>query len=218
MHSKYIDKTILACFLFSFFFNGNKSAPIDKKLLLSYFCGLLQWSGCFHYRCSILDVQKRWFMSQRESKHYWRELCSFYSYSHGSLLRYMCPNGYYPSVQSRLCLDGHWTSKTKIRKTPECKSKKEGIILCHYIMNNWWTFFYTLLQYVFIHAFILEITWSQSSCFENGEVNPYKAKYVNDTTTYSCHSDYTFRGSAVRVCKPNGKWSGRTPICGRDCE
>ncbi len=140
------------------------------------------------------------------------------SYSHGSLLRYMCPNGYYPSVQSRLCLDGHWTSKTKIRKNPECKSKKEGIILCHYIMNNWWTFFYTLLQYVFIHAFILEITCPNPRVFENGEVNPYKAKYVNDTTTYSCHSDYTFRGSAVRVCKPNGKWSGRTPICGRDCE
>ncbi|KTG45881.1 hypothetical protein cypCar_00039108, partial [Cyprinus carpio] len=45
-------------------------------------------------------------------------------YSHGSLLRYICPNGHYPSVQSRLCQEGHWTSKTKTRKTPECKSDK----------------------------------------------------------------------------------------------
>uniref|UniRef100_A0A8C1Z426 C3/C5 convertase n=1 Tax=Cyprinus carpio TaxID=7962 RepID=A0A8C1Z426_CYPCA len=106
-------------------------------------------------------------------------------YSHGSLLRYICPNGYYPSVQSRMCQDGRWTLKIKTRKTPECK----------------------------------KITCPNPRVFENGEVIPYKDKYyVNDTTTYSCHSDYTFRGSADRVCKPNGKWSGSTPICGRDSD
>uniref|UniRef100_A0A8C1P6H8 C3/C5 convertase n=1 Tax=Cyprinus carpio TaxID=7962 RepID=A0A8C1P6H8_CYPCA len=106
-------------------------------------------------------------------------------YSHGSLLRYICPNGYYPSVQSRLCQEGHWTSKTKTRKTPECK----------------------------------KITCPNPCVFENGEVIPYKDKYyVNDTTTYSCRSDCTFRGSAVRVCKPNGKWSGSTPVCECDSD
>ncbi|XP_052392645.1 complement factor B [Carassius gibelio] len=106
-------------------------------------------------------------------------------YSDGSLLKYICPDGYYPSVQSRLCQDGHWTSKIKSRKTPECKR-----ITCP---NPW--------------------------VFENGEVTPYKDKYyVNDTTTYSCHSDYTFRGSAERVCKSNGKWSGSTPICECDSD
>uniref|UniRef100_A0A672KZ14 C3/C5 convertase n=1 Tax=Sinocyclocheilus grahami TaxID=75366 RepID=A0A672KZ14_SINGR len=106
-------------------------------------------------------------------------------YSHGSLLRYICSNGYYPSVQSRHCQNEHWTSKTKIIKTPECK----------------------------------KITCPNPRVFKNGEVIPYKEKYyVNDTTTYSCHTDYTFRGSAVRVCKPNGKWSGSTPICGRDSD
>uniref|UniRef100_A0A673I086 C3/C5 convertase n=1 Tax=Sinocyclocheilus rhinocerous TaxID=307959 RepID=A0A673I086_9TELE len=106
-------------------------------------------------------------------------------YSHGSLLRYICPNGYYPSVQSRLSQDGHWTSMTTIRKTPECE----------------------------------KITCRSPRVFENGEVIPYKdIYYVNDTTTYSCHSDYTFRGSAVRVCKPNGKWSGSTPVCGLDSD
>ncbi|RXN32629.1 complement factor B-like protein [Labeo rohita] len=102
-------------------------------------------------------------------------------YLHGSLLRYICPNGYYPSIRSQRCQYGLWTSTTKIRKTPECK----------------------------------KITCPNPHVFENGEVIPYKHKYyVNDTTTYSCPSDYTFRGSAVRVCKPNGKWSGSTPICG----
>ncbi|XP_026090411.1 complement factor B-like [Carassius auratus] len=106
-------------------------------------------------------------------------------YSEGSLLKYICPDGYYPSVRSRLCQDGQWTSKIKTRKTPECK----------------------------------KITCPNPRVFENGEVIPYKDKYyVNDTTTYSCHSDYTFRGTAERVCKPNGKWSGSTPICGRDSD
>ncbi|XP_077089471.1 complement factor B [Siphateles boraxobius] len=104
------------------------------------------------------------------------------NYSDGSTLRYICPDGYYPSVQSRLCKNGLWTSS---RKTPECK----------------------------------KVTCPNPRVLENGEVTPYKDRYyVNDTTTYSCHSDYKFRGSAVRVCKPNGKWNGTTPICGRDSD
>ncbi|RXN19429.1 complement factor B-like protein [Labeo rohita] len=106
-------------------------------------------------------------------------------YSHGSLLKYICPNGYYPSIQSRLCQGEQWTPKPKIRKPAVCK----------------------------------KITCPNPRVFENGEVSPYKDKYyVNDTTTYSCHSDYILRGSAVRVCKPNGKWNGSTPICGRDSD
>ncbi|XP_073689238.1 complement component bfb, partial [Garra rufa] len=107
------------------------------------------------------------------------------NYSDGSLLRYICPNGYYPSIQSRLCQDEQWTPKPKIRKSAECK----------------------------------KVTCPSPRVFENGEVHPYQVKYyVNDTTRYSCNSDYTFRGSKVRVCQPNGKWSGSTPICGRDSD
>ncbi|KAK9955548.1 hypothetical protein ABG768_015412 [Culter alburnus] len=106
-------------------------------------------------------------------------------YSDGSFLKYICPDGYYPSVQSRLCQYGLWNPKTRTRKTPECK----------------------------------KVTCPNPRVLENGEVTPYKERYyVNDTTTYSCHSDYKFRGSAVRVCKPNGKWNGSTPICGRDSD
>lgn len=72
---------------------------------------------------------------------------------------------------------------------------------------------------MFVHAFILEITCPNPRVLENGEVIPYQERYfINDVTTYSCNSDYKFRGSKVRVCQPNGKWNGSTPVCGRDCE
>ncbi|KAM6911649.1 complement factor B-like [Lycodopsis pacificus] len=50
-----------------------------------------------------------------------------------------------------------------------------------------------------------------------GDVSPPEERYfVNNETTYECYSGYTMRGSSKRVCLPNGKWSGSTPICSRD--
>ncbi|XP_036443834.1 complement factor b, like [Colossoma macropomum] len=64
-----------------------------------------------------------------------------------------------------------------------------------------------------------KITCPNPHGLDNGVVEPYKPLYyVNDTTTYRCHSDYTFRGSSTRVCQLNGKWSGSTPICSRDSD
>ncbi|XP_031417260.1 complement factor B-like [Clupea harengus] len=55
--------------------------------------------------------------------------------------------------------------------------------------------------------------------FKHGYVLPPQGRYyVNDTTTYECFSDYKLYGSATRVCKANGKWSGRTPICSRNTD
>ncbi|XP_040907276.1 complement factor B-like [Toxotes jaculatrix] len=55
------------------------------------------------------------------------------------------------------------------------------------------------------------------SVLEYGNVSPPQDKYfVNNETTYECYSGYTMRGSTRRVCLPNGKWSGSTPICSRD--
>ncbi|XP_032388691.1 complement factor B [Etheostoma spectabile] len=52
---------------------------------------------------------------------------------------------------------------------------------------------------------------------EYGNVSPPQEKYfVDNETTYECYSGYRFRGSSRRVCLPNGKWSGSTPICSRD--
>ena len=55
------------------------------------------------------------------------------------------------------------------------------------------------------------------SVLEHGDVSPPQEKYfVGNETTYECYSGYTMRGSSRRVCLPNGKWSGSTPICSRD--
>ncbi|XP_071024374.1 complement factor B-like [Oncorhynchus clarkii lewisi] len=52
---------------------------------------------------------------------------------------------------------------------------------------------------------------------ENGSVFPLQMQYfVNNETTYECYTGYTLRGSSSRVCQPNGKWSGGTPICRHD--
>ncbi|XP_061818458.1 complement factor B-like [Nerophis lumbriciformis] len=51
----------------------------------------------------------------------------------------------------------------------------------------------------------------------NGIVIPAQMRYfVDNVTTYECYSGYMMRGSSRRVCFPNGKWSGSTPICSRD--
>ncbi|KAM9847034.1 complement factor B-like [Aulostomus maculatus] len=53
--------------------------------------------------------------------------------------------------------------------------------------------------------------------FQNGNIWPPQEKYyVDNATTYDCYSGYKIRGSTRRVCLPNGKWSGQTPICSRD--
>ncbi|XP_075343488.1 complement factor B-like [Odontesthes bonariensis] len=52
---------------------------------------------------------------------------------------------------------------------------------------------------------------------ENGVAEPYLERYfVTNITTYECYSGYTRKGSSIRTCLPNGKWSGYTPICSRD--
>ncbi|NP_001244043.1 complement factor B/C2A precursor [Ictalurus punctatus] len=103
----------------------------------------------------------------------------------GSILRYICREGFYPHpIKSRKCDGGQW-DPIPGTKLPVCKK-----VTCPYPI-----------------------------VLENGVVQPYKpVYYVNDTTTYRCHSDYTFRGSATRVCQANGKWSGGTPICSRNTD
>ncbi|XP_076835641.1 complement factor B-like isoform X2 [Brachyhypopomus gauderio] len=104
-------------------------------------------------------------------------------YNDGSVLKYHCPEGYYPHpVVIRKCFRGQWDPAPS-RKQPQCK----------------------------------RVTCPNPNVLKNGVVDPYKKiYYVNDTTTYRCNSDYTFRGSSTRVCQANGKWSGGTPICSRN--
>ncbi|KAK7130981.1 hypothetical protein R3I94_016198 [Phoxinus phoxinus] len=102
----------------------------------------------------------------------------------GSLVRYSCPEGYYPTITIRRCNGGRWNPMPE-SKTPECK----------------------------------RVTCPNPRGFENGEVYPNQPWFfVNDTTHYSCHSGYIFRGSGTRVCQLNGKWSGSTAVCGRNSD
>uniref|UniRef100_A0AAR2LJW5 C3/C5 convertase n=1 Tax=Pygocentrus nattereri TaxID=42514 RepID=A0AAR2LJW5_PYGNA len=107
------------------------------------------------------------------------------NYDEDSILRYRCPQGYYPyPVKMRQCSRGKW-DPVPTRRQRECR----------------------------------KVTCPNPNVLDNGVVEPYKPLYyVNDTTTYRCHSDYTFRGSPTRVCQLNGKWSGSTPICSRDSD
>ncbi|KAG9265876.1 complement factor B-like [Astyanax mexicanus] len=106
-------------------------------------------------------------------------------YNDGSILRYQCPEGYYPyPVKKRKCSRGKW-NPVPSRKPAECK----------------------------------KITCPNPRVLENGDVEPYQTLYyVNDTTSYTCHSDYSLRGSSTRICQLNGKWNGSTPICSRDTD
>ncbi|KAF5908920.1 Bardet-Biedl syndrome 1 protein, partial [Clarias magur] len=106
-------------------------------------------------------------------------------YNDGSILRYICSEGFYPyPVKKRECDRDQWDPKPS-KKPPVCK----------------------------------KITCPNPNVLENGAVQPVKPLYyVNDTTTYKCNSDYTFRGSATRVCQVNGKWSGGTPICSHNTD
>ncbi|XP_062867239.1 complement factor B-like isoform X1 [Trichomycterus rosablanca] len=99
--------------------------------------------------------------------------------NNGSILNYICPEGYYPDpLRKRVCKGVKWNPTTK--KILECK----------------------------------KVTCPDPRVLQNGDVHPYQRWYfVNDTITSKCSTGYTFRGSEKRVCKVNGKWSGRTPVC-----
>ncbi|KAB5548790.1 hypothetical protein PHYPO_G00059640 [Pangasianodon hypophthalmus] len=101
-------------------------------------------------------------------------------YNDRSILRYICPEGYYPHpVKRRDCKRGRW-HPAPTTELPVCKNT----------------------------------TCPNPNGLENGVVFPNRTfYYVNDTTTYKCLSNYTFRGSPTRVCQMNGKWSGRMPVC-----
>ncbi|CAJ0949612.1 unnamed protein product [Ranitomeya imitator] len=60
---------------------------------------------------------------------------------------------------------------------------------------------------------ISEIRCPDPEMFENGEFNPRGPFFVDSNITFMCNDGYIPRGSMVRICKKNGKWSGETAIC-----
>ncbi|XP_073727310.1 complement C2-like [Misgurnus anguillicaudatus] len=167
---KYVDERLLF-----FVYWGDKKSIMEYEALhlfiLAHLCALITGAATSTL-CSNenLDISMGRFSLSK-------------GFSEGSVLRYTCPEGYYPSVKSRQCKNGRWDPRPT-RKT-QCKM----------------------------------VTCPDPRGFENGDVYPYQQRYfVNSTTNYSCQTGYTFSGSVSRICQPNGKWSGGTPICGRNCK
>uniref|UniRef100_A0A667YSV6 C3/C5 convertase n=1 Tax=Myripristis murdjan TaxID=586833 RepID=A0A667YSV6_9TELE len=105
----------------------------------------------------------------------------------GSMLIYHCPEGYYPyPALAHVC-----QLNSKWKSVP--KQLPRGPQTCRLV------------------------ECPDPNVLEFGDVFPPLEKYyVNNETTYECYSGYTLRGSSSRVCLPNGKWSGPTPICSHD--
>ncbi|XP_044162510.1 complement C2-like isoform X1 [Bufo gargarizans] len=103
----------------------------------------------------------------------------------GSTARFLCSSGYYPWPQSsRMCqAHGRWTD---IRSSSGKKIKE---ISCK------------------------KIKCPNPTTFENGDFSPKGPFYVDSNITFMCNDGYIPRGSMVRTCMENGKWSGDTAIC-----
>lgn len=87
-----------------------------------------------------------------------------------------------------------------------------------YVMKTLFLIFFFLS--VFTSSFCVAVVeCPDPNVLTSGNVSPPQEKYfVDNETTYECDSGYTLRGSSIRVCLPNGKWSGSTPICSRNCK
>ncbi|XP_063076787.1 complement factor B-like [Engraulis encrasicolus] len=109
--------------------------------------------------------------------------------SAGSVLAYHCPLGYYPPVATRRCQrNGEWDPPPK-------RSRRQA------------------------QCKLVRCPDPSRAFFQYGLVSPTQYNYyVGNITTYECYSNYELSGSAARLCKPNGKWNGSTPICSHNSE
>uniref|UniRef100_A0A8C5RGE2 Complement factor B n=1 Tax=Laticauda laticaudata TaxID=8630 RepID=A0A8C5RGE2_LATLA len=104
----------------------------------------------------------------------------------GTVLQYICPEGQYPyPTEYRTCEPGRYWSTMKN-------------------INNM----------IVSRAWCKVIYCPRVTEFENGYFEPPQQHYnINDNITFTCYGGYNMKGSKVRTCLPNGKWSGKTTIC-----
>ncbi|KAM3847439.1 complement factor B-like [Vipera latastei] len=103
-----------------------------------------------------------------------------------TLLQYICPDGQYPyPTEYRTC---EW--------------------------NKYWSTMKNRDNRVVSQARCKAIHCPRISEFENGFYEPPELNYsINQNITFTCYGGYSMKGSEVRFCLPNGKWSGETTIC-----
>ncbi|XP_067829954.1 complement factor B-like [Heptranchias perlo] len=103
----------------------------------------------------------------------------------GSVLRYICPLGFYPyPISSRTCRRyGQWSSM----RDPQRRTVRQAV--CR------------------------EFTCPVPS-IEQGTLFPNSAFYVpGDSVTFECDDGCKLLGSASRTCMINGRWNGTTSVC-----
>lgn len=131
----------------------------------------------------------------------------------GSMLIYYCPERYYPYPHlTRVCQQNNTWKSTRVsrRALPQrCRCKRWRHCFSYFCL-------YGLYDLVYLFC-VTVVECPDPNVLISGNVSPPQDKYfVDNETTYECDSGYTLRGSSRRVCLPNGKWSGSTPICSRD--
>ncbi|XP_026542699.1 complement factor B-like [Notechis scutatus] len=103
-----------------------------------------------------------------------------------TVLQYICPEGQYPyPTEYRTCESGRYWSTMKNINNINVSRARCKVINCPRVAE-----------------------------FENGYFEPPQQHYnINDNITFTCYGGYNMKGSEVRTCLPNGKWSGKTTIC-----
>ncbi|XP_059827115.1 complement factor B-like [Hypanus sabinus] len=103
----------------------------------------------------------------------------------GSVLRYICPSGFYPDpTASRTCQSsGQWSTMRDSRRRTVRKAACRGF-RC------------------------------PPPTVEHGSFFPRRGSHVpGDMVSIVCDDGYQLRGSSSRSCLPNGRWNGSTTAC-----
>uniref|UniRef100_A0A8B9K4K3 C3/C5 convertase n=1 Tax=Astyanax mexicanus TaxID=7994 RepID=A0A8B9K4K3_ASTMX len=161
-------------------------------------------------------------------------------YNDGSILRYQCPEGYYPyPVKKRKCSRGKW-NPAPTRKSAKCKriTCPNPNVLDNGSVNPYQVLYYVndMINYRCHSDHILRGSptrvcqlngkWSGSTaicsidshhCPDPG-IPPGASRTghifdIDDTVSYRCDNKLTLLGSRERVCQDDGTWSGQEPEC-----
>ncbi|KAI5096742.1 complement factor B isoform X1, partial [Silurus meridionalis] len=164
------------------------------------------------------------------------------SYNDGSILRYICPVGFYPGPIKKLqCKFGQWdpepSSKQECKKVtcPNPKVLENGVVIpfkkIYYVNDT--TKYRCNSDYTFRGSATRECQangkWSGGTpicsrstdhCPDPGTPPGASRKgnifNINDKVTYTCGTNLKLIGSKVRVCQDGGLWSGKEPECYAD--
>ena len=51
---------------------------------------------------------------------------------------------------------------------------------------------------------------------DNGQVDTSDGTTLESIATYTCNDGFCLEGDSMRVCQPDGTWSGDEPTCGKE--